>query len=77
MTGEIRASLKNIRNVEVKSKVAETKDLPPKVVTAVRFEFDGEPSLVQEILLLEAQGKPVNAELYSPQLALALDEKEV
>jgi len=73
MTGEIRASLKNIRNVEVKSKVAGD---PSKVVTAVRFEFDGEPSQVQEILLLEAQGKPVNAELYSPQLAFALDKKE-
>jgi len=72
---EIRADLENIRNVEVKSKVVSAKNESPKVVTAVKFEFDGEPSKVEEILLLEAQGRPINADLYSPQAAFALDPK--
>jgi hypothetical protein len=72
---EIRAELKNIRNVEVKSKVVEQKaPLDPKIVTAVKFEYDGEPSEVQAILLLESQSRPISADLYSPQAAFALDE---
>jgi len=73
---EIRASLKNIRNVEIKSKVMAVKDADSKVVTAVKFEYDGEPSEVQDIPLLEAQGKPVYADLFSPQITFALDEKD-
>jgi len=75
MTSEIKATLNNIRNVEIKSKVIDVKDESPKVVTVVKFEYDGEPSAMEEILLLEAQGKPVNAKLYSPQFAFAMDEK--
>ena len=71
---EIKADLKNIRNVEIKSKVVDAKDSDSKVVTAVKFEYDGEPSEVQDILLLEAQSQPINAQLYSPQAAFALDE---
>ena len=70
---EIRAELKNIRNVEIKSKVADVKDNQSKVVTEVKFQYDGEPSEVQAILLLEAQGRPVNADLYSPQAALVAE----
>ena len=71
---EIRANLKNIRGVEVKAKVVEVKNSNPKIVTAVKFEYDGEPSEIEEILLLEAQGRPVNAELYSPRAAFALED---
>ena len=71
---EIRAELKNIRNVEVRSKVIEAKDSDPKVVTAVKFEYDGEPSEVEPILLLEAQNRPVQADIYSPQLAMSLED---
>jgi hypothetical protein len=70
---EIRAELKNIRGVEVKSKVVDAKDSQSKVVTAVKFEYDGEPSEVEEILMLEAQNRPLNADLYSPQAALPLE----
>jgi len=74
---EIRAELKNIRAVEIKSKVFNVKDDKPKVVTAVRFEYDGEPSEMENILMLEAQNRPVNADIYSPQAAFAFDERPV
>lgn len=70
---EIRAELKNIGGVEVKSKVVEVKNGQAKVRTAVKFEYDGEPSEVEPILMLEAQGRPLNADLYSPQAAMALE----
>ena len=72
----LSVNLKSVRNVEIKSKVMEVKDLPPKVVTAVKFEYDGEPSQMQDILLLEAQGKPVDASFRTPQLAFDLDKKD-
>lgn len=72
---EIRAELKNIRNVRLSSKVAEAKDNNPKIVTGVSFEYDGEPSLMEDILQLEAQNRPVNADIYSPQAALPLEGK--
>ena len=70
---EIKVELKSIRNVEVKSKVVMVKDSDPKIITAVRFEYEGEPSEVEAILLLEAQGQPVNATMGTPQLALEMD----
>lgn len=70
---EVRANLKNIRKVKVKSQVVEVKDDDSKIVTAVSFEYDGEPSEIEGILLLETQGRPLNAELYSPQAAMVLD----
>ena len=70
---EIRAKLENIRNVRINSRVKDDADNKPKIVTSVSFEFDGEPSEVQPILLLEAQNRPVNAELYSPQAAMPLE----
>ena len=72
--GELKVELKNIRNVEIKSKVVAVKDQDPKVVTAVRFEYDGEPSEVESIMMLEAQNQPINAYLGTPQLALAMDQ---
>lgn len=69
---EIRASLKNIRDVSLTSKVVNVKESSPKVVTKVSFEYDGEPSLMEDILLLEAQNRPVNADIYSPQAAMSL-----
>ena len=70
---EVRAKLENIRNVEVKSKVVYPKDEEPKVVTAVKFEYEGPPSQMQDILILESQHHPVNAELYSLQGAFSLE----
>lgn len=74
MEEPVLTKLENIRNVEVKAKVVPVKDGDPKVVTAVRFEYDGEPSEVEGILMLEAQGQPIYAELGTPQLALAMDQ---
>lgn len=74
MSSEVSVNLKNIRNVEIKSKVVDVKDDPPKVVTVVRFEYDGEPSQMETILLLETQGKPVNASFDTPQLAFTLED---
>ena len=71
---ELKVELKNIRNVEIKSKVVVVKDQDPKIVTAVRFEYDGEPSEVEQILMLESQNQPINAYLGTPQLALAMDQ---
>ena len=71
---EIRAKLDNIRNVELKAKVVDVKDQPSKIVTAVKFEYEGEPSAMEEILMLEAQGHPVNAEIFSPQAAMVLED---
>ncbi len=73
---QIKAELKCIRNVEVKSKVESPgKDLPPQVMTAVKFEYVGEPSQVQVILIAEAAGTPINATLYSLQGVLPLEAK--
>ena len=69
---EIRAELKNIRSVAICSKVIDVKDDKPKIVTRVSFEYDGEPSEMENILQLEAQNRPVNADIYSPQAALPL-----
>lgn len=70
---EIKPDLKNIRNVEIKSKVVDVES-DPKIVTVVKFEYDGEPSEVEEILMLEAQNKPIHANLYSPHFTLHLEK---
>ena len=70
---EIRAELKNIRSVTISSRVVDVKDDKPKVITKVSFEYDGEPSEMENILQLEAQNRPVNADIYSPQAAFKLD----
>jgi hypothetical protein len=70
---ELKVELENIRNVEIKSKVVTVKDQDPRVVTSVRFEYDGEPSEIEPILMLEAQGQPINTTMGTPQLALAMD----
>uniref|UniRef100_A0A6M3KQI5 Uncharacterized protein n=1 Tax=viral metagenome TaxID=1070528 RepID=A0A6M3KQI5_9ZZZZ len=68
---EIRAELKAVRNVSIAAKV--TGD-PPKVVTAVKFEYDGEPSEMQNILLLESQGQKVDASFHAEQLVMDIGE---
>jgi hypothetical protein len=75
MTEHLLANLKNIRNVEIKSKVVLVKNHPPKVMTAVRFEFEGEPSEIQSMLLAEAQNQPINATFNCPQLSFEIDKE--
>ena len=72
---EVKAVLANIRNVEVRSRVVVVRDIGAKIVTAVKFEYDGEPSAVNDILQAEASGIPVNASLYSEQLAFDMDKE--
>ena len=69
---EINIELKNIRGVQVQAKVVYEKNADPKIVTEVHFEYDGEPSQAESILILEEQGQIVNAEFKTPQLALSL-----
>jgi hypothetical protein len=68
--------LKNIRNVRVTAKVVEVKDSDAKVVTHISFQYDGEPSQVNTILLAEAQNVPVNARMYSEQIMMELDDED-
>jgi len=70
---ELKVELKNIRNVVIKSKVVAVKDQDPKVVTAVKFEYDGEPSEIEQVLMLEAQNQPIDVTMNTPQLALEMD----
>jgi len=73
---EIRVMLESIRNVRISSHVVDVKDADAKIVTSVRFDYDGEPSEMENILLLEAQNRPINTEMYSPQAALPFGEDE-
>jgi hypothetical protein len=70
---EIRAELKNIKNVKVNSSVVSAGDDDPKVITKVSFQFEGEPSEVEKILMAEAQHQDVHADLYSPQTKFEID----
>jgi len=44
---EVKVELKGIQSVAISSKV---KGKTPRVVTSVRFEYEGEPSVMQDIL---------------------------
>lgn len=69
---EINIKLGNIRAVRVQAKVVYEKDTDPRIVTKVSFEYDGEPSKAESILLLEEQGQCIDAIFETPQLSLGL-----
>jgi hypothetical protein len=73
---EINCNLLNIRGVKVVSKVVFVKDEDPMVVTQVSFQYEGEPSEVENILMAEAQGVKVSARLYSQQGMLDFEKEE-
>ena len=74
MAEQINIKVENIRNVEIKSKVVTSKDQPPKIITAVRFEYEGEPSEMENLLMLETQGQHINATFDTPQMSFELDK---
>lgn len=66
----IKATLRNIEGVQIKSKVTTEKNETPKVVTSVNFDYDGKPSTMESILDLAAKGLPIHVKFYTPQLPL-------
>jgi len=75
MSSNLNIKIENIRNVEIKSKCVPIKDHPPKIVTAVHFEYDGDPSMMEDLLTLETEGQRINAAFDSPQFKLDMDKK--
>jgi len=72
---EIKAELKEIRGVELRSKVVEVKDGDPKVVTQVKFQYEGEPSEMEGILMAESRGLRVHSDFHCEQMPLEFGKK--
>jgi len=65
--------LKNISGVEVKAKVVTPPKGDAKIITVVKFQYEGEPSEAENLLMLEAQNQSIDAEFRTPQFSLDLD----
>lgn len=75
ITNEVKATIQEIADTQITSKVVTEKNEVPRVVTIVKFEYIGRPSAMEPILELAAKGRPIHVKFYSPQLTF-LEEKQ-
>lgn len=75
---EIKVEIKEIQKLELKAKIVEEKEegeiVDRRVVTAVKFEYDGTPLMLNQVLLALANGHRVSAAFHSPQSIMSMNE---
>jgi hypothetical protein len=74
LENEIKAQLMDVFDVSINSKVVSPKDDTPKIVTIVKFEYEGQPSVMEQVLQLAVKGQPIFVKFYSPQLSMSIEE---
>lgn len=77
---EINVNIKGIEKMEVKAKIVEDREegqvVDKRVVTAVKFEFDGTPMMLNQVLLALANDHEVAVCFQSPQSIMSLEERK-
>lgn len=72
--GKINVECKNIENLEVKPKVVDELEkgevVGHRLVSTIKFDVEGHPGKLSEVLFTMAHGDIVNVNFSSPQLVL-------
>lgn len=76
MENEIKAQLMDVSDIQISSKIKTEREGSPRLVTSVKFEYEGMPSAMEPILQLAAGGQPVFVKFYSPQLGMKMEAVE-
>ena len=67
---EVKASIQEVTDFQINCKLVTQKEGSPRIITSVKFEYEGHPSVMEPILILASTGKPIFVKFYSPQLAM-------
>ena len=77
---EIKVTINNIEKLELRSRIAEEVEkgevVDRRVITSVKFEYDGTPMMMNQVLLALANDHQVTAKFESPQAIMSLNEVE-